>query len=126
VTLVYKLEGFIVQDSKLLFTLTSYLLVFVTYLNWTATHLFPLGVLTFIPYFLINGTFLSHAFFEREEAFFRFVLGVLLLIMLLGFLGWLIMLIYNLDTPLFTLTLLITTTISSILNRRMKHKNAIH
>ena len=126
VTLVHKLEEFIIQDAKLSFTLTSYLLVFLTYVNLTATHWFLLGVLTFISYFLINGTFLSHAFFGREEPFFRFVLGVLSLIMLLGFSGWLIMLIYNLDAPLFTLTLLVTTTVSSILNGRMKHKNAIH
>jgi len=75
-------------------------------------------------FFWINGIFLAHAFFEKEDTFFRLMFGVLLLIMLLGFVGWLIMIIYNLDVPSFTLVLLIVATLSSSLNRRMKYKNA--
>jgi len=118
-----KLENIIVRDPKLLFTLTSYVLTLAIYINLNVKSL-AIGIFVFISYFLINGTFLAHAFFEKEDVFFRLIFGVLLLITLLGFVGWLIMIIYNLDAPRFTLVLLIVATLSSLLNRRMKHKNA--
>jgi len=83
-----------------------------------------LGLVASIFYFLINGIFLGHAFFEKEAAFFRFIFGVLLLIMLLGFVGWLAVIIYNLDLIRFTLVLIIATTVSSLLNKKVKNKNA--
>ena len=118
----HKLENFIVHDPKLLFTLTSYVLVLAIYTNLNVKSP-TIGIVASILYFLINGIFLAHAFFEKEDVFFRLMFGVLLLIMLLGFVGWLIMLIYNLDAPRFTLVLIIVATLSSLLNRRMKYKN---
>jgi len=118
----HKVENFIVHDPKLLFTLTSYVLVLAIYTNLNVKSP-AIGIVTSILYFLINGIFLAHAFFEKEDVFFRLVFGLLSLIMLLGFVGWLIMIIYNLDAPRFTLVLLIVSTLSSLLNRRMKHKN---
>jgi hypothetical protein len=119
----HKLEDFIVRDPKFLPTLTSYALILVIYINLNVKSS-AIGIVSFILYFSINGTFLAHAFFEREDVFFRLIFGVLLLIMLLGFIGWLIMIIYNLDAPRFSLVLFIVSTLSSLLNRRMKLKNA--
>lgn len=119
-----KLENFIVHDSKLLSTLTSYVIIVAIYINLNTYKSPAIGMVAFILYFLIDGTFLAHAFFEKENVFFRLMFGVLLLIMLLGFVGWLIMIIYNLDAPKFTLVLFIVSTLSSLLNRRRQHKNA--
>ena len=121
---LHKLENFIVHDPKLLFTLTSYVLILAIYTNLSTFKSPAIGIVTFFLFFWINGIFLAHAFFEKEDTFFRLMFGVLLLIMLLGFVGWLIMIIYNLDVPSFTLVLLIVATLSSSLNRRMKYKNA--
>ena len=118
-----KLEKLIARDQKLLFTLTSYILILVIYINLNALEYSAVGVVASIMYFLINGTFLGHAFFEKEDLLFRLMFGILLLIMLLGFVGWLAVIIYNLDVVRFTLVLFIVTTLSSLLNRGMKNKN---
>lgn len=55
--------------------------------------------------------------------FFRFMFGLLLLVLLIGFAGWLILIIYNLDATRVTFVLLAVTTTSSLLNRGMKHRN---
>jgi hypothetical protein len=82
-----------------------------------------LGSFALILYFLVNGVFLGHAFFVRAPLFLRMTFGTLVLIMLLGFLGWAIMITYNLDALRVTLVLLAATTVSSLANRRMKDKN---
>jgi hypothetical protein len=75
---------------------------------------------------MINGMFLSHAFFEREEGLIRTMLGILLLVIMLGSVGWLVMLAYNLDISMSTLALLVTMTLCSLLNRRrIKRDNTI-
>lgn len=117
-----KLEKLIARDQKLLFTLTSYILILVIYINLNALEYSAVGVLASIMYFLINGTFLGHAFFEKEDPVFRLMFGILLLIMLLGFVGWLAVLIYNLDVLRFTLVLFIVATLSSLINRRVKNR----
>ena len=119
-----RLEKLIVHDQKLLFTLTSYVLILAIYMNLDVFSSPAIGIVASIMYFLINGIFLGHAFFEKEEAFFRFMFGLLLLIMLLGFVGWLALIIYNLDVTRVTLVLLVVATSSSLLNRRMRHRNA--
>lgn len=120
-----KLETLITQDRKFLSTLASYVLVLSIYVNLEAFQTPVLGIVTSILYFLINGIFLGHAFFEKEAPFLRLMFGILLLIMLLGFAGWLELIIYNLDVFRFTLALAVVTTISSILHRRLKDKNAV-
>jgi hypothetical protein len=79
---------------------------------------------TLILYFLINGTFLAHAFFKKEDVLFRLMFGILFLIMLLGFFGWLTMIVYSLDSIRVTLVLLTTATLSSVSIKRMNRKDA--
>jgi len=119
-----KIETLVAKDPKLLFTLGSDFLVLVMYMNLNTFQSPVLGLATSILYFLINGIFLGRAFFAKETAFFRLLLGMLLLFMLLGFVGWLTVIIYNLDLIRFALVLFITTTISSLLNKKVKGKNA--
>ena len=118
-----RLEKTITHDKRLLFTLCSFALTLGIYINLSFFQSPVIGVVASILYFIINGVFLGHAFFEKETAFFRLMFGTLLLVMLLGFVGWLAVIIHNLDVTRFTLVLLITATLSSLLNRRVKNKN---
>jgi len=120
---ISRLETFIILDKKLIFTLASYFLVLAMYINLQVLRSFVLGFMASIFYFLINGMFLGHAFFEQEAAFFRLTFGILLLIMLLEFIGWLSVIIYNLDVVRFTLVLFVVATLSSFLNRKAISKN---
>jgi len=118
------IEKSVVQDKNFLGTIVSYSVIFAIFLNLNSFQSPLIGLMAFVIYFVINAVFLGNAFFEKENTFFRLMFGVLLLIMLLGFVGWLVMIIYNLDVSRFTLVLVISTTLSSWLNRRMKHRNA--
>ena len=118
-----KIEQRIIRDEKMLFTLVSYIVVLAIFINLSEFQSPILSLPASAIYFLVNGIFLGHVFFEKETTFFRLMYGLLLLIMLLGFVGWLAVLIYNLDVVRFTLVLFIVTTLSSLLNRKVKNKN---
>ena len=118
-----KIEQRITHDEKLLFTMVSYVVILIVFINLSEFQSPILSLPASAIYFLINGIFLGHAFFKKEDTFFRLMFGTLLLIMLLGFIGWLAVIIYNLDVIRFTLVLSIVATLSSLLNRRVKNKN---
>jgi len=118
-----RLQELIVRDHNFIFTISSFLLILVIYLNLSFASLSIIGIVASLAFFMINGVFLGHAFFEKETPLFRLMFGTLLLIMLLGFVGWLAVIIYNLDIIRFTLVLFIVTTISSLINRKVKNKN---
>jgi hypothetical protein len=118
------IEKSVALDKNFICTAISYFTILAVFINLSTLKSPLIGLVTFVIYFVMNATFLGNVFFAKENAFFRLVFGILLLIMLLGFTGWLVMIIYNLDVLEFTLVLVITTTISSLFNRRMKHKNA--
>lgn len=119
-----KLEKLVVSDRRLVFTLLSYVSVLAFSTNLITVKLWVIGLVAFTTYFSINGMFLSRVFFEKETLFFRLAFGVLLLIMLLGFVGWLVMIIYDLDVAEFSLVLLIVATFSSLINNRMNKGHA--
>lgn len=118
-----KIEQQIIHDEKLLFTMISYAVILLIFANLSWFQSPILGFLATAIYILINSVFLGNAFFERETTFFRLTFGLLLLIMLLGFIGCLAIIIYNLDIMRSTLVLFTAATLSSLLNRRMKNKN---
>jgi hypothetical protein len=118
-----KLEELIVRDHNFIFTIFSFFLILIIYLNLSFTSSPVIGTAASLAFFMINGIFLGRAFFEKEAPFFRLMFGALLLIMLLGFVGWLAVIIYNLDVIRFTLVLFIAATLSSLLNRMVKTKN---
>ncbi|TET18892.1 hypothetical protein E3J74_08925 [Candidatus Bathyarchaeota archaeon] len=117
-----KIEQRITRDEKLLFTMISYVVILIIFINLSQFESLILGLLASTIYFLINGIFLGNTFFKKETAFFRLMFGLLLLIMLLGFVGWLAVVIYNLDVIKFTLVLFIVATLSSLLNKKVKNK----
>jgi hypothetical protein len=118
-------ESSMVQNQSFLYTIVSYSVVLAIFLNLHSFQSSLLGLIASVIYFVINSVFLGNAFFEKENAFFRLMFGILLLVMLLGFVGWLTLIIYNLDATRVTLVLVIVATLSSLLNRRMKQRNVI-
>lgn len=119
------IEELIIRDEKLLFTTVSYIVTLIVFVNLTLFISWVIGTIASIFYFLINGVFLGRAFFEKEDLFSRFMLGNLLLIIFLGLIGWAIMIIFgNLDTIRSALVLCTVATVSSVLNKWMKRKNA--
>jgi hypothetical protein len=123
--LLNKLESLVARDSTFLFTMISYVTVLAIYANSILFKSPALGSVATILFFLIDSVFLGSAIFEKENAFFKLVFGILLLVMLLGFLNWIALIAYNLDISKSTLALLATATISSVLNRRANRKNAV-
>jgi len=102
----------------------SFLLILIIYLNLSFVSSPIIGTATSLAFFMINGIFLGHAFFEEENVFLSFLLGSLLLIVFLGLVAWIVMILHNLDIVRSTIVLCIVTALSSFLNKRMKHKNA--
>jgi len=114
-----KLQELIVSDRKLLFTTVSYIMILIIFINLNFTLSPVIGTLASIVYFLINGVFLGHIF-KKQDFFFRFMLGNLLLIVFLASVAWAVMIIYNLDTIRSTLVLCIVTAACSFLNKRIR------
>jgi len=117
------IEKSVVDDKRLLYTIASYSAVLAIFANLSSLQSPFIGPMMSIIYFVINALFLGNALVKKEEAFFRFMFGMLSLILLLGFVGWLTLIIYNLDIARVTLVLLAVATLSSLLNMRMKNRN---
>ena len=120
-----EIERSIAQDRNLFSTVVSYSVTFAIFMNLNSFQSPIIGLTMSAIYFVINAIFLGDAFFKEENAFSKTLHGMLLLIMLLGFIGWLSLIIYNLDAIRVTLVLLIVTTLSSFINRRMRHGVAL-
>ena len=118
------IEKSVVQDKNFLYTIVSYSAILAFFMNLNSFQSPLIGLVLSVIYFMINAVFLGNAFFKKEKAFFRLTFGTLLLVMLLGFVGWLTLIIHNLDITRVTLVLLAVATLSSLLNRRMKPRNA--
>lgn len=117
------IEKKVEQDRNSIYTIVSYSVVLAIFINLNSLRSPLIGLIVSAIYSFINAVFLGNAFFEKETLLFKLSLGALLLIMLLGFAGWFIMIIYNLDVAEFMLVLVVTATLSSFLNRRVKRKN---
>jgi len=117
-------ESSVVQNKNFVYTAVSYSVILAIFTNLAGFQSPLIGLVASVIYFAINAIFLGNAFFEKENALFRFLFGFLLLVLFLGFVGWLVMIIYSLEVSLFTLVLFVTSTLCSLLNRRVKHENA--
>ena len=118
------IERTIVQDKRFISTIVSYCGILAIFMNLYSLQSPFIGLIAFIVYFVINAAFIGNAFFRKEETFFRLTFGTLLLVILLGFVGWLTLILHNLDITRVTLVLLAVATLSSLFNRRMKPRNA--
>jgi len=79
-----KMERTISIDGKGVFTLISLASTIGIYINLTRLSSLYLGVILSIIYFSINSIFTGNIFFRDESVNFRFVFGLLLLLMLIA------------------------------------------
>jgi len=117
----HKIETLITQDKNLVFTVFSYLMVLLIFLNLSLVSSPIIGTFASLVYFLINGIFLGNIFFrDTKSLYVRFMLGNFVSIMLLGTIAWLAVTVANIDVIKTTIVLLVVTTLCSFLNMRNK------
>jgi len=92
-----------------------YITVLIITVNLAVTKSAIIGIIASLLYFLINGTFLGRAFFNKESFFPRQMLGILLTTTILSLVSWLVMIIYNLDVIPSVATVIIAATLSTLL-----------
>lgn len=111
------LEKVIAKDSNFRFTLVLFVAILVIFLNQVLALSIVVGAFASVLYFLIGVVFLGRAFFEDEVLLFRFMLGGLVLLVLLGLVSWVVMIAYSLDVWMSTLALCVVAACCSLLNR---------
>lgn len=121
-----KLESYIIQDKYFISSFLSYAALAAILVNMIIIKSPILGLLATLSYFLINGVFLGTAFFAKENGFLKLMLGILLLTMLLGLVGWITIILYALNTVTLILSLVVVATVSSVLRRTVGSKGDRH
>ena len=111
------IERFVVRDGNFVFTIASYTMILLIFVNQILIFSVALGVIASIVFFLINALFMGHALFRNENSLVRFMLGSLFQLVLLGFVGWAVMIAYNLDLVRSTIALCVLAGLPSALNR---------
>ena len=112
----FRFEELIAHNEKFVFTILSYFVILVIYINLSIIRSPVVGFIASAIFFFVNGIFLGHAFFQSETFLFRLLLGILLLVVSLGLVSWAVMIAYNLDILRSTLALCIVTTLCTFLN----------
>ena len=115
-------ENLVSRDERFVFTIVSFVVIGIIFLNLTFVGSVVVGFVASVCYFLVNGIFLGSAFFAEESVMLRIILGSLVLIAFLGFVGWLVMIIYNLDILRSVLVLCVVAILSSLTNRLKKRR----
>jgi len=111
------IERLITRDQNLLFTIISLMMVLIIYLNQTFVYSPIIGAAASVVLLLINAILLGRAFFEGEIAFIRMLLGSLMLLLLLGVIGWVTLIICKLDVPNTSVALCIFAISCSTINK---------
>lgn len=110
----------LVMRNKKFFTILSYVIVLVIFLNTSFINSPAIGTLATLIYLLVNGIFLGNAFFRNESLFVRFMLGNFILITFLGTIAWLATIVYRIDIVMTAAALLIVATTCSLSNYKKK------
>lgn len=111
------MEEFIVQDGNSVFTIVSYVMILLIFVNQILVFSTALGIIASIFFLLINALFIGHSFFRNENSFVRFMLGSLVELVILGLVGWMVMIVHNLDSVRSMIALCILAGFASALNR---------
>lgn len=117
------LQNRITRDQKFAFTILSYITILLIFVNVSFINFSAIGVVTSAIYLVINATYLGHAVFREGNAFVEFMLGLLLLTVILGLVGWAVMILYNLSIIGAVMVLFITSSFASFLNKKVKSEN---
>ena len=114
----------VMQDENFIFTIASYASILTIFLNISTVQSPIVGIAASIIFLFINATFIGQALFQNHNFFTKFLLGTLLLIVILSLVGLAITILYNLDNIRTAIALSITALLTSVLNRRVRPKNA--
>lgn len=120
-----KLFQTIAQDRKLLWTVAVYVDVFLVFINISIANSFGLGLALSSVFFLVNSVFLGDTFFRGEELFLKFSLGGVVLVTMIGLLGWGILIVLSLDATGVTILLSVIGALSSIANKVSRYTFAV-
>lgn len=88
-------------------------------------HSPAVGIVGSFGFFLVNSVFLGNTLFKNKESFLRFAFGAILLVAVIGIVGWIVLIVYNLDAIRSTIVLLIVATISSLPNKLRRYSFSI-
>jgi len=114
------IEELITQDEKFLFTTFSLLMILVIYINQIFVNSSVTGTIASLIFFSLNTIFLGQAFFEKEFSFIRIIFGSLMFLLFLGTIGWITLIVYNLDINNTSVALCIVAILCSAINKLKK------
>ena len=112
-----QVEDLIVRDAKFLVTAVSVLLVLIIYVNQILVHSLVVGVTASLIFLSLNTIILGKTFFKSESAFVRIVFGSFVLLLIVGVIGWITLIIHNLDVHRTSVALLIVAMLCSVINK---------
>jgi hypothetical protein len=116
-----KLKHVTIENKTLVFTALSFLAVFIIFINTTFAGSPVTGLIALSIYFLINSTFWGNAFFEEENILIKLAMGSLLVVAFIALIGWLILIIYNLNILNTVLALSIVAILPLLMKIMYKH-----
>jgi len=111
------LEETIAHDRRFLFTIMSFVMIFLIYFNELLFKSIAIGAPASIVFFLINILYLGQALFGNEPPYIRFALGSLVFFLSLGIIGWGTLIVHNLDAVSTSAALFIVAILCSTINR---------
>ena len=114
------IEGLITQDEKFLFTRFSLLMILIIYTNQILADSPIIGTTASLIFFSLNTIFLGQAFFEKENSLIRIILGNLTFLLLLGTIGWITLIVHNLDINSTSVALCVVAILCSAINKLKK------
>jgi len=113
-------EELVTRDKKFFFTTFSLLMILIIYINQLLANSPIIGTFASLIFFLLNTIFLGQAFFKEEFSFIRFTLGSLTFLLFLGTIGWINLIVYNLDVNSTSVALCVVAVLCSAINKLNK------
>lgn len=110
-------EKIITRDKNFVFTFASLAMILIIYLNTTFAALPIIGATASLILITIQAIFLGKTFFEGEILFIRLALGLLMLLLFSGLIGWVTLIIYSLDLLNLSIALCVLVIACSSINR---------
>jgi len=115
VSTLTSLKKIVTKHRNKVLVILSFSMILTIFLNSLMFNSPFIGAPASIVYFIINGNLLGDTFFK--ESGLKLLLGVLLLICLLGIIGWVFMILYRLSIIEVTMTLCIASCFSLVASR---------
>ena len=106
------------RHGEFVYVILSFFVILVIFVNSLMFNSPFIGTLASVVYILVNGNIIAGTFFKESKL--KLPLGILLLIALLGVVGWVFMILYRLSIIEVTITLCIASSLSFIVSKYEK------